>query len=250
MAKLIESGHAKNVANSFQMNSYIRSYGSKYNPSKSSITLIALEILSAGADKAVKTVSMLHAGFSNLVAARKDAFKPLSRFTTRILNALKSSNTTSQVDDLAKSLVRKIQGIRASPKLSETEKNALAEQGKSTNEISASQLSFDNRLHHLDQLIVLLADIPDYAPNEEDLKLTSIRAMYDDLYAKNKAVVDAAVALSNARIERNEIMYKPLTGLIDISFDVKTYVKSVFGATSPQYKQLAALKFKTANTKQ
>ena len=32
-------------------------------------------------------------------------------------------------------------------------------------------------------------------------------------------------------------------GMVDTALDVKTYVKSVFGASSPQYKQVSALKF-------
>jgi hypothetical protein len=39
------------------------------------------------------------------------------------------------------------------------------------------------------------------------------------------------------------MIYNELTGLVDISFDVKLYVKSVFGATSPQYKAISGLKF-------
>jgi len=51
--------------------------------------------------------------------------------------------------------------------------------------------------------------------------------------------------LSNARITRNDILYKPNTGLVDIAIDTKTYIKSVFGASSPQYKQVSGLEFKT-----
>lgn len=33
------------------------------------------------------------------------------------------------------------------------------------------------------------------------------------------------------------------TGLVDIVDDVKKYVKSLFGASTPQYKQISGLKF-------
>jgi hypothetical protein len=59
----------------------------------------------------------------------------------------------------------------------------------------------------------------------------------------NAAVVTAASALSNARIARNEILYKETSSLVDISVDVKTYIKSAFGTSSPQYKQLSRLEF-------
>jgi hypothetical protein len=46
-----------------------------------------------------------------------------------------------------------------------------------------------------------------------------------------------------ARIERDEALYGEDTGLEDVSQDVKKYVKSLFGATRPQYKQVSGLKF-------
>ena len=38
-------------------------------------------------------------------------------------------------------------------------------------------------------------------------------------------------------------MYKENSGLVFIAIDVKTYNKSVFGTTSPQFKQTSNLKF-------
>ena len=38
------------------------------------------------------------------------------------MNALKATDTTEQVDKSARTLVRKIQGIRATPKMTEEEK--------------------------------------------------------------------------------------------------------------------------------
>jgi hypothetical protein len=53
--------------------------------------------------------------------------------------------------------------------------------------------------------------------------------------------------LSNARIERNKLLYSENEGLIDIANGVKSYIKSIFGAASPQYKQLTNLKFTNAS---
>jgi len=38
-------------------------------------------------------------------------------------------------------------------------------------------------------------------------------------------------------------MDKPTTGLVDVASDVKNYIKSVFGATSVQYRAISGLKF-------
>ena len=139
--------------------------------------------------------------------------------------------------------MRKIQGTRATAKKTEDEKKALLAEGIETKEVSSSQMSSDSRLENFDKLIQLLGSVTLYAPNEEDLKVTTLTALYNDLKTKNAAVVAATIPLSNARIARNEVLYKDLVGLHDLSLDVKTYIKSVFGATSPQYKQISGLKF-------
>ena len=42
-------------------------------------------------------------------------------------------------------------------------------------------------------------------------------------------------------------MYKDNVGLVDVATDVKTYIKSVYGATSPQFKSVSSLKFTKYN---
>lgn len=140
-------------------------------------------------------------------------------------------------------LVRKLQGRRSTPKMTDEEKQAAEAEGKEVKESSSSQMSYDSRLDNFDKLVKLLASVPEYAPNETDLTTESLTALYADLSAKNTAVINATVPLNNARIVRDQILYSALTGIVGISVDVKTYVKSVFGATAPQYKAISGLKF-------
>ena len=246
MASTSETGHAKNVANFDELTSFATGYGTAYNPSKASIKITALQALSASAKNAINAVNAAEPAYKNAVAAREAAFVPLSKLVTRVMNALKATDTTVEVDDSAKTLVRKIQGVRATAKKTEEEKKALAAAGKEVVEISASQMSYDSRIDNFDKLIKLLASVALYTPNEADLKATALTTLYNDLKLKNTAVINATTPLSNARIARNEILYKDNTGLYDTAIDVKTYVKSVFGASSPQYKQVSGLKFTKA----
>jgi hypothetical protein len=244
MASTSESGHAKNVANLDQLVSFVLGYGAVYNPSKNTIKVAALQTLSTNAKNAISAINTALPAYSNAVSARESAFEPLSKLTTRALNALKATDTTTQVDDSATTLVRKIQGKRATAKKTEEEKQALAKEGKEVNEISTSQMSYDNRLDNFDKFIKQLTSVTLYAPNEADIKVAALTALYNDLKAKNAAVIAATTPLSNARIARNDIFYKPSTGLVDIAFDTKVYIKSVFGPTSQQYKQVSKLAFK------
>ena len=132
-------------------------------------------------------------------------------------------------------------------KATEEEKKVAADAGKEIVEISTSQMSYDSRLDNFDKLIKLLSSVPAYAPNEADLKIASLTALYTDLKAKNLAVINAETPLNNARIARNDVMYKDNVGLVDVATDVKTYIKSVYGATSPQYKTVSSLKFTKYN---
>ena len=238
-----ETGHAKNIANFDTLVIYATSYGAAYNPVRTSIKLAALQALATTGKASVAAVNAALPAYSNAIAAREVAFSPLSKLITRVLNAIKASDTTVNVDENARTIARKIQGIRATPKKSEEAKKALAAEGKEINEVSSSQMSYDNRLDNLDKLIKLLTSIPLYAPNEAELKVAALTALYNDLKAKNAAVIAASAPLSNARIARNDIMYKDTTGMCDIAIDVKTYIKSLYGASSPQYKQVSGLKF-------
>ena len=67
---------------------------------------------------------------------------------------------------------------------------------------------------------------------------------YNDLKVKNTAVVNADVPLNNARIARNNLLYKDSVGLVDTTTSIKTYIKSVYEASSPQFKAISKLEFK------
>jgi len=238
-----ETGHAKNVANLLQLNSIVISYGAAYNPSKPAIKIPALQLLAANAQNALTVLNVAMSDYKNATAAREVAFLALSPLATRAMNALKATDTTTQVDDNAKTLLHKILGQKASRKTPKVVLELKAEETEKKG-ISTSQMSFDNRLANMDSMITLFESVPEYIPNEEDIKPAALRAFHTSLKAKNDAAVTTGIAFSNARIVRNDILYKPLTGLVDLSVDVKNYIKSVYGAKSPQYKQVSGLIFK------
>ena len=104
-------------------------------------------------------------------------------------------------------------------------------------------MSFDHRVENFSKLITLLSNQPLYAPNETDLQVPALNNLLTSMQTTNTAVINTATPLSNARIARNDVLYAPTTGLYDIAADVKKYVKSIYGATSAQFKQVSGLKF-------
>lgn len=105
-------------------------------------------------------------------------------------------------------------------------------------------MSYESRVENLDLLIKMLGGITQYTPNEADLKVAALTALAADLKAKNAAVLAAETPLNNARIARNALLYTPVTGLVDTAVDAKIYIKSLYGATSPQYKLVSQFQFK------
>ena len=243
MASISETSHAKNVTNLESLITSITAFGTSYNPSKDSIKLPALQTLLTNSNNSLITVNTAQSSYSIAVDAREVAFEPLGKLITRVNSALKASDSTVQIDESAQTIIRKLRGKRASAKLTDEEKQALEAEGKAANQISVSQMGYDTRLDNFDKLISLLSTVPQYNPNEEDLKIDALKALYTDLKTKNTDVVTAYIQLDNARNSRNVVLYKPLTGLVDLASDSKTYIKSVFGSTSPQYKQVTKLTF-------
>lgn len=238
-----ETGHAKNISNFDELISVETALGTVYNPTKASIKLTAMQLIATNAKTSMTAVNTAEATLKLAVTARQIAFKPLTPLLARVLSAILATDTTAEVDAQARSIYRKLQGRRLTPYKTEDELLAAQAEGITIKQHSSSQMGFNTRLDNLEKFIKLLSSIPQYVPNEADLKLTALNALLTDLKAKNTAVVAAQTQLNTARMARNEIMYKELTGLVDVAFDSKMYLKSVFGTNSPQYKKASKLSF-------
>ncbi len=239
MASTSEVGHAKNVANFQDLIAFCDGYGATYNPSKGSLKLSALNTLLTTAQGNLANVTAKNTEYNSAVNARVEAFSDLRPLSTRLVNALDATDATKEIIDDAKGFNRKIQGQRASKKEEPVDPNQPAPKT-----ISSSQQSYDQLIQHFDGLISVLESEPSYAPNEDDLKITTLQAKAQDLKNKNEQVAVAYTAVSNARIERNKTLYNDDTGLVDTAGEVKKYVKSVYGATSPEFGQIKGIKFK------
>ena len=249
MASTSETGHAKNVASFEVLTSSCIGFGTDYNPSNTNLKIPQLQTTLTTAKSALQTVKTTGTAFENARNARElvVAPAPVKKFCTRILNSLQATNATKLTVDDAKTINRKIQGKRADDK-----KNpplAPPAEGDSTippeiNQISVSQQSYDSLIDNFSKLVVCVAAEPSYIPNENDLKVTALNTTLTNFKTLNTAVINASTPYKNAMITRNKVLYQETTGLVDTALEVKKYVKSVFGATSPQYKQISKIEFK------
>lgn len=139
--------------------------------------------------------------------------------------------------DQAKSLNRVIQG---------GQKKALTppEEGKEEQKtVSTSRQSYTQMAENFGILLQLLGTIPTYNPNEDDLKLANLETYKNSLVDSTQSVDQTEAELNNKLIERDQLLYKDGTGLYSIAQNVKKYVKSLYGATSPEYTNVSSIEF-------
>ncbi|MCZ8355448.1 MAG: hypothetical protein O9340_11975 [Cyclobacteriaceae bacterium] len=242
MPSTTETGTAKKVANFEDLISFCTSYGATYNPSKQSLKLGALNTLRASAQAALQAVKTAKTNHDNATNAREIAFKQLKPLATKVFYALSISDATEQTIADAKTINNKIHGRRAK-KIQPTEATTPEENPTMKKTISVSQQSFDSQVDFFSQLVTTVSAEPSYAPNESELTIAGLNTYLTDLRAKNTAAINAATALSNARIARDQILNNETTGLIAIAKEVKLYIKSLYGNKSPQDMQVRSLKF-------
>ena len=238
----METGHNKNVTNFETLIIACTGYGTPYNPSNPNITIPILTTQHIEAKASVKDVKTTETPFNSFEGQRKTIFKPLKPTSTKVLNALKGASAPATVIADAETINRKIQGKRAD---NTTEEVPTGETPSDKN--SVSQQSYDMQIDHFEKLIELVDVEPKYNPNEEPLKITTLTYYKTELETINTAVKNAYIPYKTAMQTRNIKLYSPETGIVDTAQTVKNYVKSVFGATSPQYKQISKLAFKALN---
>lgn len=240
MASTSEVGHAKNVANFYNIISFTQGYGANYNPSKANLKSAALQALYEQAKTNLTAVQSQKTLFEGVVNSRALKFEDIKTLSTRLINALGSTDASDQTIEDAKSYNRKIQGKRASKVEEPTDPNQQAPKTYST-----SQQSFDQLTQHFAGLISVLDNEPSYTPNETELKVTTLKTKLLELKSSNTSVADSYTTVSNARIVRDKTLYNPENGLVETATDVKKYVKSVYGISSNEYQQISALQFRT-----
>ncbi|MFM6953653.1 MAG: hypothetical protein ACKOWL_01550 [Sphingobacteriaceae bacterium] len=238
MASTTETGDVKNIEAFKTIINYCESYAVDYNPSADPLKLSNLQtqltnIQNAQADH-IKKQTILN----TTIDQRIKTFSTLKPLTTKLLNALIASGAEPLNIQTAKTLTRKIFGKRATPIPSPTDPNQ-----NPPNTTSVSQLSYTNQVAHLTALTELLSTIPQYQPNETELQTTQLQTYITQLQTVNTNVTQANTNCSNTKIIRNNQLYAPQTGIIDTAYNIKNYIKSLYGPTSQQYKQISGIQF-------
>lgn len=240
MSSTSEVGHAKNVANLQKLTEQVIVYA-LYNPPVTNLTVANLQGLYATANVKLVEIEDKRNANKNAIALRQTAFENLKPILTRIINRLEILGLMTGTLDQAKSLNRSIQGSRKKRSVSAKTDD---EQPSTNNSISNSRQSFTQQAENFGILLQLLATIPNYNPDEDELKLTNLSTYKDSLINATQFVDQTEAELNIKLIERDQILYAEETRLYSIAQNVKKYVKSLYGATSPEYATISPITFK------
>lgn len=258
MKQIHESGDQKIVARFEDLLSKCLAHGSKYNPPKTELGTAALSTRHEVTKDIVDKTQLAKRAAKKAINDRKDLFKPFKKFITRVINSLDATDASELTVKDARALVKKINGIRAGadPETIDTEAttqtagtitgdtNPADANTKKRKKISVSQQSFDFTVEHFSKLIKLLESNEYYLPNEADIAVPALKTLHTKMNEINTDVITKNTHLQNMMIKRDKLLFEPKTGLVDVALDVKKYVKSIFEANSPEYKQVSKLSFR------
>ncbi|MDX1942557.1 MAG: hypothetical protein SFU99_18475, partial [Saprospiraceae bacterium] len=252
-----EVGHAKNVANLEDLIARCISYLEAYNPSRMELQIGALQQLHQEAQMVLRQLAEREVWEQDAANNRALAFKALRPLVTRIINTMRAYGLSAKSIEDACVIQRKINGTRASKKNNTDEAPATTDQTEgiasdpTSNEvataprsISTARLSYDLLVEHFSKLVLLLQRETNYNPNEPDLQLSGLQAHEQYLRTLITTATNAEAESERVRIQRWNLLYEPTNGLVARAKQVKSYIKAVFGSTSPQYKQVSKLSFR------
>ena len=214
-----------------------------YDPSEARLSILNQREIKASGDAVLEKVAIAETACDNAITARNIAFDALDPFVTRVINGLRISDVPAQTVEQGESLVREFRNQRATPiePPSKTDEGSDEEETSRTNKMRNS--SFNTKIENYRNLVLLLSTLPAYKPNEADLTVDALKVRFENLKRVNSAFVSADAAAEAARQKRYNILYGAKTGLVDVAMDSKLYVKSAYGATSPQYKSISGILF-------
>lgn len=245
MSKINETGHAKNVVKFQKLKGFALAYGDKYNPSQKWLALKQLDTIAENAAAEISTHATAMQTLSNNINERRILYKAVRPLLSRLYANLKSSKAPKETLSDAMGFIKKIRGIRARQLKAVKPVDGDAAATKEIEDThSAAQTSYSNIARHLEGLNGVLASYKNYNPNETELQTATVTTLINTLTEANNAVDTSFIAASYSRINRNKIIYTDTNSMFTTAQEVKDYIKSVFGAASPQYRQVSAITFR------
>lgn len=234
--------HVKNADAYSRLVGICTGYGGKYNPGRQTLQLNAMRALLTAVQSSLQDVSQKRNALSGITNERTKAYKDLDLLIGRIIGTLKASQVADDTLANARYYTRLITGRmkvgnnRLAVPSEDNEVESLVKR-------SMTQQSYVAKAFNFMRLAQLIEMIPNYATAAPELQPFGLKSEAEKLIALNGAWSNAKVALANARIHRDSLLYKGVDSLHSNALAVKNYLRVEFGSQSPQAAQLSELSF-------
>lgn len=110
--------------------------------------------------------------------------------------------------------------------------------------ILVSHLSYNNKLKPLSQLAELSSEDTSYVSNEKEFQTAALSPRQETMQASITEQMKLEAKLNDALKQRDAVLYDAASGLVLTALEVKKHVKRIFGAQSPQFKQVNSISFR------
>ncbi|MEP2670428.1 MAG: hypothetical protein ABJH04_15605 [Cyclobacteriaceae bacterium] len=230
--------HVKNVETFEKLLGFCSGYGDKYNPGLPKLQLDALSVLLVNARQALASVKANKTEYNFMTNDREELFRNMPRLAASVILTLAASGAKEETLDDARVFFRLMTGRRAKARIP----LASTEEEKEKRSKFA-QLSYISKADHFARLVQTISVAPNYTANEPELSVAGLKSILKKMNSLNSGVAKVEVALSNARISRNELLYTSDTAIYNTAASVKKYVRAIFGLNSEQYRQIKSLRF-------
>jgi len=217
-------------------------YGGRFNPGHSTLKLNAMRALLEKAQSSLQDVKLTQTGYNNATNQREVTFGEIQRLATEVVRMLKASGATAQTLKDANLFLRLVKGRRAAARapISSTEANVAETPGRIR---SFTHQSYVSIADNFARLVHTVEAQPQYKPNEARLQVPTLKATISKALTQMEDVETARTAWSNARLKRNEMLYRTDKALYHTAMAVKQYAGAVFGLQSEEYRQVSRIRF-------
>jgi hypothetical protein len=198
----------KNVEAYSRLVSFCTGYGGKYQPGHPNLRIDALVANLENAQKAIKRVEITKSLFDGAVNSRKMEFEPIDTLASHIVRTLKNADANRETLKDARFFVRQIAGYSASNR--QPMPSAQAEVKVRRPNL---QMAYVSKASWFSQLVQTVENQSLYTTNVEMLTKESLHEKVKRLESLNNQVITSYVEWSNARVERDKVLFVNATSL-------------------------------------
>lgn len=237
MASKFETGHFKNLSNFSTLLTYLATQPT-YAPDAAELTLPQLQNFLTDMEDATNQLITDAQATQQLINDRQQTFEQARKLAKRIMLYLEANST----DDEAIKDVRTHYNEMQSKKV--TKVQTVNEDGSTSEKTySSNRLSYTSMAEHFQNMVERLKTVPGYAPSDNAIKIDTLEDLSAALHTANNSIATSFVTVTNTRNHRDQLMYSKNTGLVDLAFRIKNYLKYKYGAQSDQYHFANNLKY-------